>query len=63
MTPQSDDFIDFPEITGKTVASAHFDKDESGYPFVKITFTDGYTFIVSEVGQCGDICVSGKPNP
>jgi len=42
-------------VVGKTIQSAVAALDVSGYGFVHLTFTDGTSLTVEELGQCGEI--------
>ena len=52
----SEDYRELP-IVGREVVSACYDLDWSGYPFVRIVFSDGSVLTVIETGQCGSIAV------
>lgn len=50
-----DEFVPIYELANKTILGAVYGLDASGYPAVVLHFTDGSSFIVEEVGQCGSI--------
>lgn len=44
-------------IEGKTIASARHGRDDAGYDYVSLLFSDGTIFRVAEEGQTGWISV------
>lgn len=59
MSP-TEDFREFPELEGKTIQSVWSDKNDLGYDFIKIRFTDGTSFEIEEGGQCGYLVFESK---
>lgn len=49
---------DLSPLIGKTVASATYNENPNGYPYVRLDFTDGFAILITEEGQAGDINVS-----
>jgi hypothetical protein len=53
----TDDRLALP-LEGFVVKAAWYDKTDSGYPYVRIEFTNGEVLTAEEIGQVGDINVS-----